>query len=42
MASVAVMGDTIGIVWSSVIFPVMDTVGLAVLAMYMRMRYHGV
>ena len=42
MASVAVMGDTIGIVWSSVIFHVMDTVGLAVLAMYMRMRYHGV
>ncbi|MBR5361664.1 MAG: hypothetical protein IK123_12315 [Lachnospiraceae bacterium] len=42
MASVAIMGDTIGIVWSSVIFHVMDSVGLAVLALYMRIRYHGI
>ncbi len=42
MATVAVMGDSIGIVWSSVIFHVMDTLGLAVMAVYMRIRYHGV
>ncbi len=42
MATFSVMGQDIGIVWSSVIFHVIDTIGMAALALYLRIKYHGV
>ncbi|MCR4763843.1 MAG: hypothetical protein K5696_09965 [Lachnospiraceae bacterium] len=35
-------GENYGIIWSSVIFHLMQTVGLIGLALYLRIRYHGV
>ncbi len=42
MATFSVLGRDVGIVWSSVIFHVIDTVGMVFLALYLRIRYHGV
>jgi hypothetical protein len=42
MAKVTLLGDTLGMVWSSVIFHAMNTIGLAAFAIYMRVRYKGV
>lgn len=42
MATFSVLGKDIGIVWSSVIFHVIDTVGMICLALYLRVRYHGI
>ena len=42
MATFSVLGRDIGIVWSSVIFHVIDTVGMICLALYLRVRYHGI
>ena len=41
MQSVSVMGRTVGIVWSSVIFHLLETIGITGLALYMRFRYLG-
>ena len=42
MFTLSLMGRSYGIVWSSVIFHLMETVGLFALAMYLRRRYNGV
>ncbi len=42
MSTFNLMGDIVGIVWSSAIFHGIDTVGLAALAIYMRIHYNGV
>ena len=42
MTTVSVIGQEIGFVWSSVIFHLLETVGLSAMALYLRQRYHGV
>ncbi|MCR5596020.1 MAG: hypothetical protein K6G12_09225 [Lachnospiraceae bacterium] len=42
MVTLSVLGQDIGIVWSSVIFHLIDTLGMIGLALYLRKRYHGV
>ena len=42
MATFSVMGRDVGIVWSSVIFHMIDTLGMICLALYLRVRYRGV
>ncbi len=42
MATVSVMGHSVGIVWSSLVYHLIDTLGLAALAIYLRFTYHGV
>ncbi|MBQ3790349.1 MAG: hypothetical protein II800_05405 [Lachnospiraceae bacterium] len=42
MFTLSLLGRNYGIVWSSVIFHLMETVGLFALARYLRIRYHGV
>ena len=42
MYTLSLMGRSYGIVWSSVLFHLMETVGLFTLAQYLRRRYHGV
>lgn len=42
MATVSIMGHSIGVVWSSVFFHVVDTAGLVALAWYLRKHYRGV
>ena len=42
MAKLTIFGNTLGIVWSSVIFHTIDTVGLLIFAIHMRIAYHGV
>ena len=42
MFTLSLMGRRYGIVWSSVIFNLMETVGLFALALYLRWRYNGV
>ena len=42
MTTLTIMGKSIGIVWSSVIFHILDTIGMAVFAIYLRIRYRGV
>ncbi len=41
MTSLNMLGNVVGIVWTSVIFHVIDTVGLMAFALYMRIRYKG-
>ena len=42
MYTLPVMGRAYGIVWSSVIFHFMETIGLIAVACYLRVKYHGV
>lgn len=42
MQTVEVLGKSIGIAWTSVIFHILETVGLIALALYLRVRYKGV
>ncbi|MBR5116774.1 MAG: hypothetical protein IK096_06885 [Lachnospiraceae bacterium] len=42
MFTLSLLGRNYGIVWSSVIFHLMETVGLFALAFYLRKRYHGI
>ena len=42
MFTLSLMGRSYGIVWSSVIFHFMETIGLFALALYLRRRYHGI
>lgn len=42
MSTVHIIGKSIGIVWTSVIFHFTKTVGLIVYALYLRYRYHGI
>ena len=39
--SISLFGRTFGIVWSSVIFHLMETLGIASLGIYLRLRYKG-
>ncbi|MCR5733937.1 MAG: hypothetical protein K6G22_04940 [Lachnospiraceae bacterium] len=42
MTTLNILGRDIGIVWSSVIFHILDTLGMAVFAIYLRIRYRGI
>ena len=42
MMTLSVLGESVGIVWSSVIFHLIDTIGMIGLALYLRIKYHGV
>ncbi len=42
MFTVSLLGKSYGIVWSSVIFHLMETVGLFALAWYLRRQYNGI
>lgn len=42
MNTVNIFGQSIGIVWTSVIFHLTDTLGIVILAIYMRYKYKGV
>lgn len=42
MSSIRILGQDIGVVWSSAIFHFVETVGLITLAVYLRIRYSGV
>ncbi len=42
MSSFSFMGQNIGIVWSSVIFHTIETLGLVGMALHLRIHYHGV
>lgn len=42
MATVSVLGNDIGIVWSSVVFHLIDTLGIILFALYLRIKYNGV
>jgi len=42
MTTVNILNTSIGVVWTSVIFHLIETVGIFVLAFYLRFRYKGV
>ena len=42
MTTVNILNTSIGVVWTSVIFHLIETVGIFVLAFYLRVRYKGV
>ena len=42
MQKMHMFGHNIGIVWTSVIFHLIETVGLVVFAIYLRKKYRGV
>ena len=42
MQSMSILGHTVGIVWTSVLYHVIDQVGIIVLALYLRHKYPGV
>ncbi|MBQ7679873.1 MAG: hypothetical protein IJT34_08490, partial [Butyrivibrio sp.] len=42
MGTISLLGHSIGVVWSSVIFHVLETIGLITIARYLRLRYRGV
>lgn len=42
MATISVLGNDIGVVWSSVIFHLIDTFGIILFALYLRIKYNGV
>lgn len=42
MSTISVMGKPVGIVWSSFIFHIIDTIGMVILALYLRKKYNGV
>ncbi len=41
MGSITILGHSIGVVWTSVIFHQMQTLGLLLLALYLSVRYDG-
>ena len=42
MNTLSIMGRDVGVVWTSVIFHLIETVGLIVFSLYLRVRYAGV
>ena len=42
MSTISLMGRQIGVVWSSLIYHALETVGLVVVAVYLRVFYRGV